>query len=520
MDQVHSSASAPRYADRPARSSPSARRPSPPTSARIGVGARSTTAARSPTSTPGPAAAASGLEDAPATTASPPSSTAAPFVDEDFRDRKVADEWFQDALPEAAGGEGLRGDDQVPLRPEVRDRRHASASTTRRWAARMLAFNYRSIYMTEAERVELHETLVVDHYLEQFNEETIATKQQHTCGEPCAAVCKKMRGEFKKDYEPYQTMGPLCGIFDQRAAERLNHHADAVGLRRDLGRRRARLADGVPARGRPRRRRTSASTRSPVFTPEGFDVVDRLDAQRRARRRAARRDRRAPRHPRPRRRARGSRARRLAPRRRGREVLDRFVYTRLRRAAAGWCRTSTGRPGALAPMAIMGKYYMYYGADFLPPRTARAASERRAAAATSSCMDNLGICRFHRGWAEEMMPEIVGSLYGLKDEFLEGDRRSPRAGSTAATRRSSGSRSATSTSSYDVPEAAPRRRGTTADPELAELDRAPSRRTGARRRSTSGSRCARARTSRSGNSEKPGGAFPDVYRWSPSSPPR
>ena len=34
-----------------------------------------------------------------------------------------------------------------------------------------------------------------------------------------------MNGEFKKDYEPYQTMGPLCGIFDQRAAERLNHRA-------------------------------------------------------------------------------------------------------------------------------------------------------------------------------------------------------------------------------------------------------------------------------------------------------
>jgi glyceraldehyde-3-phosphate dehydrogenase (ferredoxin) len=64
----------------------------------------------------------------------------------------------------------------------------------------------------------------------QFNEETIQTKQQHTCGEPCPAVCKKMREEFKKDYEPYQTMGPLCGIFDQRAAERLNHHADRLGF--------------------------------------------------------------------------------------------------------------------------------------------------------------------------------------------------------------------------------------------------------------------------------------------------
>ena len=33
-------------------------------------------------------------------------------------------------------------------------------------------------------------------------------------------------------------------------------------------------------------------------------------------------------------------------------------------------------------------------------------------------LDNLGICRFHRNWAEEMMPEVIGSLYGLQDEYI------------------------------------------------------------------------------------------------------
>ena len=37
-------------------------------------------------------------------------------------------------------------------------------------------------------------------------------------------------GVYKKDFEPYQSMGPLCGIFDQRAAEKLNHHADCLGF--------------------------------------------------------------------------------------------------------------------------------------------------------------------------------------------------------------------------------------------------------------------------------------------------
>ena len=33
-------------------------------------------------------------------------------------------------------------------------------------------------------------------------------------------------------------------------------------------------------------------------------------------------------------------------------------------------------------------------------------------------MDNAGLCRFHRAWGEEMMAEAVGSVYGLKDEYL------------------------------------------------------------------------------------------------------
>ena len=33
-------------------------------------------------------------------------------------------------------------------------------------------------------------------------------------------------------------------------------------------------------------------------------------------------------------------------------------------------------------------------------------------------MDTAGFCRFHRGWAEETVPDIFGSLYGMKDQLL------------------------------------------------------------------------------------------------------
>jgi glyceraldehyde-3-phosphate dehydrogenase (ferredoxin) len=59
---------------------------------------------------------------------------------------------------------------------------------------------------------------------------------------------------------------------------------------------------------------------------------------------------------------------------------------------------------------------MYYGNDFMPPRKlGRTCAERMKA---ELVMDNLGICRFHRAWAEEMLPEVMQSLHGAKEKFL------------------------------------------------------------------------------------------------------
>jgi glyceraldehyde-3-phosphate dehydrogenase (ferredoxin) len=67
-------------------------------------------------------------------------------------------------------------------------------------------------------------------------------------------------------------------------------------------------------------------------------------------------------------------------------------------------------------MAIMGKYYMHYGDEFLPPRELGRRNAERFR--QELVLDNLGMCRFHRQWAEEMLPEVVGSLFGKKEEFL------------------------------------------------------------------------------------------------------
>lgn len=333
-------------------------------------------------------------------------------IDEDFRDRKVADQWFMDKYQQKLAAKDFEATTKYRFDPkfETGGTFGVNYSTLK---GTMLSFNYQSMYMTEEERLRIHKEFVVNHYLKQFNEETIVTKQQKHCGEPCSAVCKKMNGIYKKDYEPYQTMGPLCGIFDQRAAEKLNHHADMYGF------------DAISAGGvlawlmeclakKQLSPKELGVKKKPVFSAEDFDVVntsahnaqigmDLLDAiiERKGLMDLSQGARKFARHL----------ARDKDP-----KILEGFVYTAFGRK--GWMVPNQyWTPGVLSPMAIMGKYYMYYGQDFVTPRRLGRASAERFR--TELMVDNLGFCRFHRGWAEEMIPEIMESVFGLREAYLK-----------------------------------------------------------------------------------------------------
>jgi len=100
---------------------------------------------------------------------------------------------------------------------------------------------------------------------------------------------------------------------------------------------------------------------------------------------------------------------------RGKKLLDLFVYNA--NARKGWVVPNQyWTAGALSPMPIMGKYYMYYGNEFREPR--RLGRENADRFKKELIMDNMGFCRFHRNWAEEMIPDIIGSLYDKKAEYL------------------------------------------------------------------------------------------------------
>jgi len=332
-------------------------------------------------------------------------------VGDDFRDHKVADAWFQNKYNLRL----MHKDLEATAKYRYDEKVGTGGTFGVNYAGmggRIMAFNYRSMYLTEEERLSIHKRFILDHYLKQFNEETIATKQQATCGEPCVAVCKKMNGEFKKDYEPYQTMGPLCGIFDQRAAEKLNHYCDAMGFDAISGGGvlawlMELLLDGTLTV------EELGVSRTPRWEVAGFDVV--ADSMHNADL--------------------------------GCELIDSILGRRgildFGEGIRKWSRThSAGRKkplhdclvylafsrggwmvpnqywvaGALAPMTVMGKYYMVYSNDFIPPRELGRKCAQRLK--QELILDNLGMCRFHRGWAEELLPEVMGSLYDSKDQFL------------------------------------------------------------------------------------------------------
>jgi glyceraldehyde-3-phosphate dehydrogenase (ferredoxin) len=299
--------------------------------------------------------------------------------------------------------------------------------------ARLLSFNWSSVRQPEDARLAQHTAFVREHYLRQFNEEIIEPKHFTHCGEPCGVACKKYDRIYKKDYEPYQALGPQCGVFDQRAAEELNHFVDAMGVDAiQMGGTVSWIMECVhaglvdPAEfGFPPADELRFGF---VSDTAHFDLV--LDSRRNADyayqvlfailfdpRCAIFRQ--------------GMRA--------AAQTLDERPKTKdetlspadhppsfVIRPSSSSVYTAHGDrgcmvpnqywvPGMLAPMPMMGKYFVYYGLDFLPPRELGKKCVERMVYELYN--ENSGICRFHRKWAEVIVDEIISSHYRFPVDF-------------------------------------------------------------------------------------------------------
>jgi glyceraldehyde-3-phosphate dehydrogenase (ferredoxin) len=300
---------------------------------------------------------------------------------------------------------------------------------------KLFSFNYSSIYATDDERLAQHEQFILDHYLKQFNAEIIEPKNFAHCGEPCSVACKKYSGVYKKDYEPYQALGPQIGVFDQRAAEKINHFVDAMGIDAiQMGCTLAWMMDLI-ADGRLDPSKFNLPPREAMnfhFAPvkagvdaaaneqqPGFDVV--ADSQRNAEY--------------------------------AHKIVEMILFTEagtifrqgIRKAAqtlylqvqADQGDSSTSMsvsavynahgasgsmtpnqywvPGMLAPMPMMGKYFVYYGVDYLPPRELGKKCVERMTYELFS--ENTGVCRFHRKWVEAIVDEIIEAHYHYRVDY-------------------------------------------------------------------------------------------------------
>jgi len=328
------------------------------------------------------------------------------FEDEDLTDRAEADGYFERRFSKKMKLVDLEATTKYRYDPKWSSGGTLGVNYSS-LADMMLSFNYRSIAWPREERLAIWTRLVKQHYLEQFNQETIIPKQQSQCGEPCPAVCKKLKDEYKKDYEPYQTMGPLSGIFDQRAAERVNHRADELGFDAiQIGGQIAWLLECLhEGLVDPSNLRLPQGAR-PHFTPQGFDPV--ADSAHNAELALALLELSVtPGHL-------LTRGMRAAADELGPAARDRAVF--LSNGHEGWMVPNQyWVPGMFGPQCVMGKYWVHYGPEFLPPHElGRKSAERMIAELTT---DNAGMCRFHRGWSEKLWPEIVQGHFGLGIDY-------------------------------------------------------------------------------------------------------
>ena len=98
----------------------------------------------------------------------------------------------------------------------------------------------------------------------------------------------------------------------------------------------------------------------------------------------------------------------------GHRTLDLAVYNAHGRQG---CMTPNQYwvPGMLSPMPMMGKYFVYYGGEFVNPRELGRRCVYRMVYELFS--ENSGVCRFHRKWVEAIVDEIISAHYDLNIDY-------------------------------------------------------------------------------------------------------
>ncbi|MEM1774900.1 MAG: aldehyde ferredoxin oxidoreductase N-terminal domain-containing protein [Desulfurococcaceae archaeon] len=278
--------------------------------------------------------------------------------------------------------------------------------------------NWNIINLDKSTRQKLHE-LIMKNMWEPFNKEAIETRSWKTCGEPCPLACKKVRkSRFKSDYEPYNGLGPFIGIFDIHEAEKVVELADAYGIDAiELGYIIGFIFECL-ARGLLKPEELGVSG-SPVLDPAkisvetsklnsklAVEIVEKL--------------------------ASGSNPiiRLIAERgiRDAAKILDILYAERVNALGIKFSDIPVyavfgehghispnyyWTPGLVAPLYVLGKYWTVYSGVFTEPEDFAVKCIERVA--YELMVENAGVCRFHRGWAEKILPKLLEEVFGVKE---------------------------------------------------------------------------------------------------------
>lgn len=262
-----------------------------------------------------------------------------------------------------------------------------------------LMFNWNSMYWSKEDRVKYYDKLIKKVFIKEYLKNKIVSK---TCGETCPAVCKKSQKLHVKDYEPYSSCGPNLGIFTQEDAEKVVNAVDAMGFDAiSFGNLLScvfeELSNNVLEPD------DFKINKKPVFNFKNFKEEDSSHNASIA-----------------------VELIRLA----GfgeLQILKKGIrfFSEQKNIDSGvyFSFGSHGeispneylRPGFIAPLPLLGKFTTFYDKGFFEPFEIGSKSAERLIKEFYN--ETLGFCRFHRGWAEKILPLMVNELVNKKIDF-------------------------------------------------------------------------------------------------------
>lgn len=285
-------------------------------------------------------------------------------------------------------------------------------------------FAFNTIYYGKALRLKMHR-MVMEYFWRPFQEKVFKSKESkpwHTCGEPCPGVCKKTWNNVKVDYEPFNGLGFLIGVLRFEDAKELVELVDMLGFDAiEIGHIVAWLFD-LMHRGLLQPEEVGVDNR-PYFDPltydpekhspvnkeiarkiimglvEGDNEILRLISEKGVRVAAKELDKKYA----------------FRVKMYGLRFEDVAIYAAF--GDQGYMSPNYyWSPGMVAPLYVLGRYWTSYSPTFSDPEEFAESAARRAV--MELAIDNAGICRFHRHWAEKLLPHLYRELLGVEVDVV------------------------------------------------------------------------------------------------------